>query len=386
MGAAPATAAAAAVHGSTANAKRVAVELPASVSTNLQAVMPALAPVVDSLTLDLMPTAVQRDCTPAQKLAELLGETRPCASVAEQATIQDRMRSAKASLDALGDHFPDLAANLRGQIAGDASTLEKLQKKAPSAELERSSVVAAQAAYRQDMQARKDRAKLGAEKAQKRREQRLEHIVKLRQQLDLAEKTLGELDGQLAAAFAERNTALDEFDAEVMLLFTKRITVPSDSAMDTQELSAPADDAEKLREEAAFDVTAEAASFDLLPTLEVPPAPELATCGRLYCLLARWSQAGSNVPFSFGALREHAGTGEVDALLRKLLGQQWALWFPPEGVEPAMVLPRQSVVMLFHALGQLRTSYERLEDAQAAAASSYAALAEGHSKRRRKVG
>ena len=69
----------------------------------------------------------------------------------------------------------------------------------------------------------------------------------------------------------------------------------------------------------------------------------------------------------------------------QLLGQQWALWFGDGGAEPSTVLPRQAVCMLHQALDRFKSSYEKLAESRAVAASSYAVLTESHKKRRTEV-
>ena len=76
----------------------------------------------------------------------------------------------------------------------------------------------------------------------------------------------------------------------------------------------------------------------------------------------------------------------TQALMKKLLGPQlWEGWFGQADFTMVddSVLPRQTLMFLHLALKQLKSHYEAVEDARAAAAQSYAQMAEANAKKRR---
>ena len=131
---------------------------------------------------------------------------------------------------------------------------------------------------------------------------------------------------------------------------------------------------------AQFELTA-ACDPTKLPDF-LPEEVRLGHCSNLYYLLQSWSLAGGSVPFRLGDLRNEAvAKAGTDVLLKALLGPLWSTLFPttPSG---KTVLPRQSVLVLLHALERLKARFEGVEETKLAAAASYAVISEASKKRR----
>ena len=98
--------------------------------------------------------------------------------------------------------------------------------------------------------------------------------------------------------------------------------------------------------------------------------------------MVQWVQHGASVPFTFGDLQTRLGIADPDALVRTLLGDLTALWFRDATAVASTVLPRQAALFLHQALDRLKARYEQREESKAAAAASYASIADEHKRRR----
>ena len=127
------------------------------------------------------------------------------------------------------------------------------------------------------------------------------------------------------------------------------------------------------------------ANPDALPQLKHVEAVKLARFGKLYGLLSQWAWAGAKVPFTLQDLQEQFTEDEgicTQDLLRELLGDLWACWFPTTSIAPSDVLPKQAVLLIREALGALKTNYDSGEASKAAASSGFALFTEQCKKRK----
>ena len=105
-------------------------------------------------------------------------------------------------------------------------------------------------------------------------------------------------------------------------------------------------------------------------------------CGNMYQLLSRWRQMGAAVPFTFEEIMDHSMAAKgAPALIKCLLGKQWAHWFP-ENPLPHTTLPRQSVLSLLFTLERAKEQYDEQKATKQEAKASYEKLAEVSKKRR----
>lgn len=121
-----------------------------------------------------------------------------------------------------------------------------------------------------------------------------------------------------------------------------------------------------------------------IPDFVAANAEQLEHASNLYYFLQQWSLLGGSHPFTVGDLRQQSLAKEkIVALMLALLGPNWKLIFPAiGGPTNSAVMPRQSVLVLLHALERVKTKFEGIEDSRAAAAKSLAVIV-GESKKRR---
>ena len=131
------------------------------------------------------------------------------------------------------------------------------------------------------------------------------------------------------------------------------------------------------------------ADSEMIPADVAPKAGQKTfykICGHLFQLLERW-QFGGGIAISLAELNHHSlAKGDTQNLMRKLLGTQlWEGWFgkPDFVMAEESVLPRQLLTFLHLALKRLKTHYEAVEEAMAAAAKAYELLAEASAKKRK---
>ena len=141
------------------------------------------------------------------------------------------------------------------------------------------------------------------------------------------------------------------------------------------------------RATAEFELVAEAADPDTLPVINCEemkkdnPSAAVA-CGDLFQLLCRWRQMGAAVSFTFEDVINHSvAAAEAPEMIRRMLGEQWALWFVANPAAQT-TLPRQAVLALLFTLERAKEQYEEMEKAKTDAIASFLAIAERSKKRR----
>ena len=172
-----------------------------------------------------------------------------------------------------------------------------------------------------------------------------------------------------AAAKAERDAAAAVADAAVQVAAAKETAAKIEA------------------QAAAFEVISYAADPDLLKNIDVEHLKEnnpdaLVATGDLFFTLHRWRQMGAAVPFTFHDLIQHTkAAADAPRIVQEILGEQWSLWFG-ENPDPAVVLPRQSVLTLLASLEKAKDQYENAEKAKEEAKQIFDRLLDASKKRR----
>ena len=87
---------------------------------------PAVGPIFDSLNTDVLPAAALSERSAEIVLAKHMGESRPCASVAERAKLESGMHRLNVAIEAsVGEGDADLIATLRAKLSAEEVLLSK---------------------------------------------------------------------------------------------------------------------------------------------------------------------------------------------------------------------------------------------------------------------
>ena len=415
-------------------------------------VSPALGPVLKGLMAEVYPKARDDLSTPEETVQEALKKSQSCSGTQDCAAAEEEVAALKESLTAL-EKLPasdDVATLIRQQkelLARKETSRAKTAKAVPSAERELSGLIAAKAAFVEQMQAREDRVKATATAATRRKEERHASLRKMAQELEDFVKELAGAEEALKKEHEERAKNRAEFQEKVLQLYDQRMgearargpsapgnpatavdethqlqqrlqaqqhaatsaqqaagaaeRVARDTASQLRQLqqeleaakAAGQREVQKRREEAAaqeaFQLYVPEVRVDNLPLLTMPSSTEkLFAHGQLHQLLQSWSDAGAAIPFSFNDLTAHTTfAAECPMVIRSILGTQWPKWFV-ENPGATQTVPRQAAIMCLQALDKLKQAWlDHLEvqtKIAAEAAGTYTSMC-GTVKRRRSV-
>ena len=390
---------------------RVTVRLPAELVDSLTDIKPALGPIVDSLTLEVMPRDVSLD-TPERVLDSYLKDVGPCSSAAEVEKLEAQIASARTALDVL--QGTSAAKGLEQQIADNQAAITRIRKKPTSSEAMRIALGQAKDRFLATRQDKIDVAAKGKATSIERSCKRHALLVALQEQLDAFVDALEAVENGHAQAHAKRNASRETRDQQVIALFDARIvaasalavpaasaavtaavpplaapegatTASSDVSMAvaaqpttaTGALAAPDEllqqfAQEKARLEAqvaqlnAFVVAEDqfarratsAPELGALPEFAVESEQQRQACTGLLALIDRWEANGAMMPFTFQDAQACLPSAlPLGDLARGLLGPLWGLWFDAD-VNQSTVLPKQAVETLQTALERVQAGLD----------------------------
>ena len=359
---------------------------------------------IDSLHYEIIPPDLEAR-TPEATLTKFIGEKSPTAKAARRAEMEAdsaKFKAAIASLNIVGGGGESMAgaiADLQAKLDANEAALVKVIKDQPTQGHERKAVVEAKSKFEVAMQARKDREDQGLAKAQERRQERHQHIAKLKAQLDILDAELAKMEDASDAKYKARAVKAQEQDMDVIKLFDKKLEslqaavdmdttsgpgaaaialppIPAQpSQVATQEFADIAamkkhievleaklkEAAEKVTKE--FEIRFEDIQAAALPTLDVPDKKEIPAYMSLLQVLNNWHCSGAALPFDWEALAKVTTDGPkpVD-MCRKLLGSTWGKWYGQAGPLESAIVPRQ-VALLAHY--NLNANKDKFEDKEA---------------------
>ena len=150
-----------------------------------RSVRAAVEPTLDALAREFIPKAKINLLTPEQAVEQAIRDSDSCSVAVNSATAEAEVSALRASLELLkGTDAPEVKA-MRDLLGRKEAALVKTNKAVPSLELELKGLMTAQSKFEELMQLRADRVKTTAEAAKKRREERHNSLLEMRQQMAL---------------------------------------------------------------------------------------------------------------------------------------------------------------------------------------------------------
>ena len=181
--------------------------------------------VTDSLALETVPSQIEAK-SPESIMLKALGDRGPAAKVAKVSELQANIAAYKTMIltaQSNGDTMNDVEVVLQEKLEAAETALAKAQKDAPSQLSELRDVQESRSSHELNAQTRKDLQQKGLAKALERKTARHAHIKQLKDQLDVLDAGLTELEDKNYQAHAARAAALTEIDNKVFALFDARI-------------------------------------------------------------------------------------------------------------------------------------------------------------------
>jgi len=368
-----------------------------------------LKTIKDSLALEVVPSQVEA-VSPESLVQKALGDRGPAAKVARVAELQASITAYKSMIitaQSNGDTMSDVEKVLNEKLETAEAALSKAQKDAPSQLSELRDVQESRSSHELKAQTRKDLQQKGLAKALERKAARHAHIKQLKDQLDILDAGLNNLEDKNYQAHAARAAALTEIDDKVFALFDARISalqqVPQTAAQSNtappgqlalpqvQAQSAPSSpfaDLEAAKLEIAklqekmqemviaavqqhnklmqqFEKRFEEIQPGMLPAARIPEKEHIAAIGATHSVLQDWQVAGAGSPFAWDALDTLVGPGlEGTSIARELVGDTlWKKWYPDALPQSTEVVPQQLALLILKCLGDITQAFEDSKEA-----------------------
>jgi len=388
----------------------------------------------ESLSQDTEPPEyVDRD--PVKLMNKFIGERGPTAKISRNETTKmeiDKLKIAISALDGCDSQATN-KAKLQADLDAKMKDLAKAEKDTPSADHEEKALLEARSSYEVSIQVRKDRAKIGMEKAATRKAARKQRFIDVKAQLETLHACITKMETDNDAKFAARIKEVEQLETKVLQLFDKKIAdlkaasaasalaaaasvpvpagQPAQPQGQQQTPGAPAAQVQdhmaelealrskvltltgqmtELNEASRRKTQFEMAFHDLsicdLPDLEAPTPAEVPAFEALFGTLDRWDDAGAAVPFNWDALA--AVTKEIESPMvcfKGIFGNEWSKWYSEGEPHPSSVIPRQMVSLALKSLKRLNTKLAKMDippDAKKRAEEGLVAIKESAKKLR----
>ena len=391
-----------------------------------------LKSIKDSLALEVIPPLADT-ASPEVLVQKALGDRGPAAKVAKVAELQANITAFKTMIitaQTNGDTMGDVEKMLNEKLEAAEAALSKAQKDAPSQLSELRAVQEAKSSYELKAQTRKDLQQKGLAKALERKAERHLYIKQSKDQWDILDQGLNDLEAKNYQAHAARAAAMTDIDDKVFALFDAKITALQQAPQvqvtgqlalpQVQAPSAPLNaitELEDLKKKVAeqqaliaqqhakmqetyiaavqkqnelmqkFERRFEEILPAMLPAARVPEKEHIAAIGATHSVLQGWQVAGAASPFAWDALDTLVGPGlEGTSVAKELVGDAiWQKWYPDALPQSSEVVPQQLTLLILKCLDDITQAFEDSKDAITTLATQGAVKVRDSTKRLRTV-